>query len=56
MTRVNQSCLTADIWLGQSAVIQYKSDQRVNLTNYDTRQSGARGRKRVAQGGAGGAW
>ena len=32
---VNQSCLTADIWL--RAVIQYLTDQKFNLNNCNTR-------------------
>ena len=40
MARVNQSCLTADIW--QSAVIPYLTDQRFNLANYGTRESGTK--------------
>ena len=37
-TKCLQSCLTSDIWPGQSAVIQYVTDQNVNLANYDTRE------------------
>ena len=45
VAQVNQSCLTADIWL--RAVIKYLPDQKVNITNYDTGESGARWRKVV---------